>query len=127
VLGGTQGLRDFYIRAAVRKGELRGFSLIYDVAVETIMEPLRATMTPSPFPEKPAAFALPAKGVEYGSGVVVSDEGHIITSADCGELFGCERRRRRPRRACERERRHGAADDAADGSPPSWGDDKVGI
>jgi Trypsin-like peptidase domain len=87
VLGGTQGLRDFYIRAAVKNGEIRGFSLIYDVAMETIMEPLRATMSNAftPFPEKPAAFAAPAKPVEYGSGIVVSGEGHIVTSARIAE------------------------------------------
>jgi len=87
VVGGTQGLRDFYIRAAIKNGEIRGFSLIYDVAMETIMEPLRATMSSAfaPFPEKPAAFALPAKAVEYGSGIVVSGEGHIVTSARIAE------------------------------------------
>ncbi len=87
VLGGTQGLRDFYIRAAAKNGEIRGFSLIYDVAMETIMEPLRATMSNAftPFPEKLAAFAAPAKPVEYGSGVVVSGEGYIVTSARIAE------------------------------------------
>lgn len=83
VLGGTQGLRDFYIRAAVKNGEIRGFSLIYDVAMETIMEPLRVTIGNAfaAFPEKPAAFALPPKAVEYGSGVVVGADGYIVTSA----------------------------------------------
>lgn len=83
VLGGTQGLRDFYIRAASKGAEIRGFTLLYDVAMETIMEPLRPTISNafSPFPEKPAAFALPPKAVEYGSGVVVSRDGHILTSA----------------------------------------------
>jgi hypothetical protein len=87
VLGGTQGLRVFYVRAAIKNGEIRGFSLIYDVAMETIMEPLRATMSNAfaPFPEKPAAFALPAKTVEYGSGVVVSAEGYMVTSARIAE------------------------------------------
>jgi hypothetical protein len=87
VLGGTQGLRDVYIRAAVKNGEIRGFSLVYDVAMETIMEPLRTTMSNAftPFPEKPAAFALPSKAVEYGSGVVISDSGHIVTSARIAE------------------------------------------
>jgi S1-C subfamily serine protease len=87
VLGGTQGLRDFYIRAAVKNGEIRGFSVIYDVAMETIMEPLRTTMSNAfmPFPDRPAAFALPAKAVEYGSGVVISADGHIVTSARLAE------------------------------------------
>jgi hypothetical protein len=87
VVGGTQGLRDFYVRAAIKNGEIRGFSLVYDVAMETIMEPLRATMSSAftPFPDKPAAFALPAKAVEYGSGVVVSGDGHIVTTARIAE------------------------------------------
>jgi hypothetical protein len=39
----------------------------------------------APFPEKPAAFALPSKAVEYGSGVIVSADGHIVTSARIAE------------------------------------------
>jgi Trypsin-like peptidase domain len=87
VLGGTQGLRDFYIRASVKSGEIRGFTLIYDVAMETIMEPLRVIISNAftPFPDKPAGFALPEKTIEYGSGVIVSRDGHIVTSARLAE------------------------------------------
>jgi hypothetical protein len=82
-IGGLQGLKIFSVRAAAQNGEIRGFTLSYDQAMEGIVAPVRAAMASAfkPFPERPAPFALPAKPVEYGSGVMISRQGHIITSA----------------------------------------------
>lgn len=81
VISGFQGLKKFYVRAKIRDGEARGFTLLFDQAMETIVEPVMTAMASSfsPFPERSAPFAALAKSVEYGSGVVVSARGHIVT------------------------------------------------
>jgi hypothetical protein len=42
----------------------------------------------APFPERPAPFATLAKKVEYGTGLVVSAEGHIVTAGKIAQ--GCQ-------------------------------------
>lgn len=82
-VGGLQGLKNFSVRATARNGEIRGFALTYDQAMEGIAAPVLAAMATAftPFPERPAPFAHPERPVEYGSGVVVSKRGDILTSA----------------------------------------------
>jgi len=85
-----QGLKMFSVRAKQRDGEIRGVTILYDQMMETIVAPVTAAMvaTFSPFPERSAPFAVLAKPVEYGNGLVVSTQGHIVT--DLKLTQGCQ-------------------------------------
>ena len=87
---GMQGLKKFSVRAYARDGEIRGFTLLFDQMMETIVEPVTAAMVSAfaPFPEHSSPFAAMAKSVEYGNGLIVSDRGHIIT--DRKLAAGCQ-------------------------------------
>ena len=80
-ISGMQGLKKFSVRAYARDGEIRGFRLLFDQMMETIVAPVTAAMVSafSPFPERSSPFAAMATSVEYGNGLVVSARGHIIT------------------------------------------------
>ncbi len=82
IISGMQGLKLFTVRAKQRNGEIRGFTLLYDQMMEGIVAPVMVAMasTFSPFPERQAPFAALAKKVEYGTGLIVSAEGHILTA-----------------------------------------------
>lgn len=88
-ISGLQGLKKFSVRASLRNVEVRGFTMQFDQAMETIVEPVMVAMASafSPFPQRSAPFAALAKSVEYGNGVVVSAQGHIVT--DAGLTQGC--------------------------------------
>ncbi|MGN6571416.1 MAG: trypsin-like peptidase domain-containing protein [Pseudolabrys sp.] len=90
VISGMQGLKFFTVRAKMRDGEVRGVTVSYDQMMETIVAPVTVAMASAftPFPERNAPFAALAKAVDYGSGVVVSARGHIVTSARLAE--GCQ-------------------------------------
>ncbi len=82
VLSGMQGLKKFYVRAHVRENEVRGVTVLYDQAMEGIMDPVVIAVSSaySPFPSVSVAIGPPPRRkVEYGSGMVVSAEGHIVT------------------------------------------------
>src|SRR5215831_2368586 len=81
LLGGMQGLKKFSVRAYARDGEIRGFTILFDQMMETIVAPATAAMVSafSPFPERSSLFADMRKSVEYGNGLIVSARGHIIT------------------------------------------------
>jgi hypothetical protein len=89
-ISGMQGLKMFSVRAKQRDGEIRGFTILYDQMMETIVAPVTAAMVAafSPFPERSAPFAVLAKPVEYGNGLVVSAQGHIVT--DLKLTQGCQ-------------------------------------
>lgn len=89
-ISGMQGLKMFAVRAKLRDGEIRGYTVLYDQMMETIVEPVTAAMAAafSPFPERSAPFAALAKPVEYGNGLVVSAHGHVIT--DLRLTQGCQ-------------------------------------
>ena len=89
-ISGMQGLKMFSVRAKQRDGEIRGFTILYDQMMETIVAPVTAAMVAafSPFPERSAPFAVLAKSVEYGNGLVVSAQGHIVT--DLKLTQGCQ-------------------------------------
>jgi hypothetical protein len=80
-ISGMQGLKKFSVRAKLRDGEVRGFTMLFDQAMEGIVAPVTVAMASafSPFPERSAPFAALAKSVEYGNGLVVSARGHIVT------------------------------------------------
>jgi hypothetical protein len=89
-ISGMQGLKLFSVRAKLRDGEVRGFTLLYDQMMEGIVAPVMGAMAAafSPFPERSAPYAALAKSVEYGNGLVVSAQGHIVT--DLKLTQGCQ-------------------------------------
>jgi peptidoglycan hydrolase-like protein with peptidoglycan-binding domain len=82
VLSGLQGLKKFYLRGTFKGDEVRILTVLYDQATENTVEPVVIAMS-SAFNAFPAAVQTagppPRKTVEYGTGVVVGDDGAIIT------------------------------------------------
>src|SRR5206468_3763168 len=82
VLSGLQGLKKFYLRGTFRGDEVRILTILYDQAVENTVKPVVIAMS-SAFNAFPtgaqAAGPPPRKTVEYGTGIVVSEDGAIIT------------------------------------------------
>jgi hypothetical protein len=90
VLSGMQGLKKFYVRGQYKGDEVRILTILYDQATEGTMEPVVIAMSSAfnPFPTgAQMAGPPPRKTVEYGTGVVVSDDGTII--ADRQTTDGC--------------------------------------
>lgn len=89
VVSGMQGLKYFSVRARMRGGEIRGFTLLFDQAMQGIVAPVIGAMASAfaPFPERNAPFAVLAKPVEYGTGLVVSRRGDIVTTRKVAD--GC--------------------------------------
>ncbi len=83
ILSGLQGLKKFYVRAQARNGEVRGLTILYDQATEGVMDPLVVVMSSAfaPFPGSGIALDGPParRMVEYGTGIVVTAAGHVIT------------------------------------------------
>ncbi len=82
VLSGMQGLKKFYLRGQIRGDEVRILTILYDQATEGTMEPVVVAMSSAfnPFPNgAQAAGPPPRKNVEYGTGIVVGDDGAILT------------------------------------------------
>jgi Trypsin-like peptidase domain len=82
VLSGLQGLKKFYLRGTFRGDEVRILTILYDQATENTVEPVVIAMS-SAFNAFPTGVQIagppPRKTVEYGTGIVVSDDGTIIT------------------------------------------------
>jgi hypothetical protein len=80
LVSGLQGLRKFSVRAQLRDGELRGFTMLFDQAMEGIMAPVMVAIGSvfAPFPETGMPFAALSKSVEYGTGLIVSADGYLI-------------------------------------------------
>ena len=82
VLSGLQGLKKFYLRGTFKGDEVRILTILYDQAVENTVEPVVIAMS-SAFNAFPtgaqAAGPPPRKTVEYGTGIVVADDGSIVT------------------------------------------------
>src|ERR1700737_632809 len=90
VLSGMQGLKKFYVRGQYKGDEVRILTILYDQATEGTVEPVVIAMSSAfnPFPTgAQIAGPPPRKTVEYGTGVVVSDDGAII--ADRQITDGC--------------------------------------
>jgi hypothetical protein len=92
ILSGMQGLKKFYVRAEYKDGEVRGMTVLYDLATEAVMDPVVVVMSSAftPFPVVAAvaqASPPPKRKVEYGTGIVVSAAGHIL--ADRQVTDGC--------------------------------------
>lgn len=80
VLSGLQGLKKFYVRGTLKGDEVRIMTILYDQATENTVEPVVIAMSSAfnAFPSGPQA-GPPRKTVEYGTGIVVSDDGAILT------------------------------------------------
>ncbi len=87
VLSGMQGLKKFYVRGTFKGDEVRILTILYDQATEGTVEPaviaMSSTFTPFPSGTGPP----PRKSVEYGTGVVVSEDGAIVTDREIAD--GC--------------------------------------
>ncbi|HEX9590136.1 MAG TPA: serine protease, partial [Bradyrhizobium sp.] len=82
VLSGLQGLKKFYVRGTFKGDEVRILTILYDQATENTVEPIVIAMSSAfnPFPSgAQIAGPPPRKTVEYGTGIVVSDDGAIVT------------------------------------------------
>jgi S1-C subfamily serine protease len=78
-IAGMQGLKRFHIRAYLKDNEARGITILFDQAMEGIMLPMVDTITNSFLPFGDPNSASTSRRVEYGSGIVVTDRGHIVT------------------------------------------------
>src|SRR5580698_1573130 len=89
VLSGLQGLKKFYVRGTFKGDEVRILTILYDQATENTVEPVVIAMSSAfnPFPSGTLAGAAPRKTVEYGTGIVVADDGSIV--ADRQVTDGC--------------------------------------
>src|SRR5580700_8669118 len=91
VMSGMQGLKRFIVRVQSNGSELRGVTILFDQAIEGVMAPIAAAManTYQGFPD-PSAAPPPGlrRSVEYGTAIVVSSQGHLITSAQIAD--GCQ-------------------------------------
>ena len=82
VLSGLQGLKKFYVRGTFKGDEIRILTILYDQATENTVEPVVIAMSSAfnPFPSgAQIAGPPPRKTVEYGTGIVVSEDGAIVT------------------------------------------------
>ena len=90
VLSGLQGLKKFYVRGTFKGDEVRILTILYDQATENTVEPVVIAMSSAfnPFPTgAQLAGPPPRKTVDYGTGVVVSDDGAIIADREITD--GC--------------------------------------
>jgi hypothetical protein len=88
VLSGLQGLKKFYLRGTFKGDEVRIMTILYDQAMENIVEPVVIAMSSAfaPFPVQ-AGGPPPRKTVDYGTGIVVSRDGAIVTDREV--VDGC--------------------------------------
>src|SRR5215468_7555681 len=80
-VAGLQGLKRFYVRAYGRQNEVRGVTVMYDQAMQGIMDRVTVAMSSSfePFPGALTTPTMARRKVEYATGVVLDDAGHIAT------------------------------------------------
>ncbi len=88
VIAGEQKLKKFVVRAQASGSEVRGVTILYDQATEGTMAPVAIAVSDTfqGFPD-PGAGPLPGRGrsVEYGTAIVVTSRGHLVTSAQVTE------------------------------------------
>jgi peptidoglycan hydrolase-like protein with peptidoglycan-binding domain len=89
VLAGLQGLKKFYLRGTFKGDEVRILTILYDQATENTVEPVVIAMSSAfnPFPAAQAGSPPPRRSVDYGTGVVASEDGAIL--ADREVTDGC--------------------------------------
>src|SRR5215470_10164559 len=92
VISGMQGLKKFYVRGQIKSGDktgdVRGVAILYDQAMDGIMGPVVVAMSSAftPFPigalVTATEGAAPKRAVDYGTGIVVSAAGDIVTDRE---------------------------------------------
>jgi len=87
VLSGMQGLKKFYVRGAFKGDEVRVLTILYDQATEGTVEPVVIAMSSAFNPFPAGTGPPPRKTVEYGTGVVVSEDGAILADREITD--GC--------------------------------------
>jgi peptidoglycan hydrolase-like protein with peptidoglycan-binding domain len=90
VLSGLQGLKKFYLRGTFKGDEVRILTILYDQAMENTVEPVVIAMSSAfnPFASAAQAAGPPLrKTVDYGTGVVVSEDGAIVADREITD--GC--------------------------------------
>ena len=87
VLSGMQGLKKFYVRGTFKGDEVRILTILYDQATEGTVEPVVIAMSSAFNPFPAGTGPPPRKTVEYGTGVVVSDDGAILADREITD--GC--------------------------------------
>jgi peptidoglycan hydrolase-like protein with peptidoglycan-binding domain len=87
VLSGMQGLKKFYVRGQYKGDEVRILTILYDQATEGTVEPAVIAMSSAFNPFPTGVGPPPRKTVEYGTGIVVSDDGAIIAGREVTD--GC--------------------------------------
>jgi len=87
VLSGLQGLKKFYVRGTFKGDEVRIMTILYDQATENTVEPVVIAMSSAfnAFPSGQQAGPPPRKTVDYGTGLVVSDDGAILADREVTE------------------------------------------
>src|ERR1700730_1490526 len=87
VLSGMQGLKKFYVRGQYKGDEVRILSILYDQATEGTVEPVVIAMSSAfnPFPS--GTGPAPRKTVDYGTAIVASEDGAIVTDREITD--GC--------------------------------------
>ena len=79
LISGLQGLKRFYVRVFMKDNEARGLTILYDQAMEGMILPMVDTMANAFIPFGDAATASATRKVQYGSGIVVTQSGHVVT------------------------------------------------
>jgi hypothetical protein len=78
-LSGLQGLKKFHVRVYLKDNEARGITILFDQAMETIMLPLVDIIMSSYLPFGDPTTASTSRRVNYGSGLVVSPVGDVVS------------------------------------------------
>ena len=88
VLSGLQGLKKFYVRAQLKDADVRGVTILYDQAMDGIMEPVVVAMS-SAFAPFGGGAAMPGvkRNVEYATAIVANAAGYLV--ADRTATDGC--------------------------------------
>jgi len=89
VLSGLQGLKKFYLRGTFKGDEVRIMTILYDQATENTVEPVVIAMSSAfnPFASGVQSGPPPKRKVDYGTGLVVSDDGTIVADREITD--GC--------------------------------------
>jgi len=84
VVSGLQGQKKFYVRAEMKSGEMRGFTVLYDQALDKTMEPVVVAMSSTfmAFPTGALAVPPPPPKTEYSTGIILDAAGHILAARD---------------------------------------------
>jgi peptidoglycan hydrolase-like protein with peptidoglycan-binding domain len=88
VVSGMQGLKKFYVRAQLKDSDVRGVIILYDQAMDGIMDPVVVAMS-SAFAPFGGGAAMPGvkRNVEYATAIVANAAGYLV--ADRTATEGC--------------------------------------